>query len=96
MPAICRAVSLIIAQNGNKRRRFKWSNQQPFFIRLHLSDGTYHFGKRLVPVAQVFPDIQCDNLFAHDLTETGSVFESVSNMENCFVAVTACARLGGI
>ena len=48
------------------------------------------------PLAQVFPDIQHDNFFAHGLAEKVSVLESVNSMENCFVALTACGRFGGI
>ncbi len=89
-------VKTLFAQHGKKRCGFKRRDQQKFFIRMQLRDGIHDFRERLAPLAQVFPDIQRDNVFTHGLAEKVSGLESVSSMENCFVALTACGRFGGM
>jgi len=55
-----------------------------------------HFRERLTALAQVFTDIQRDDVFTHGWAEKVSGLESVSSIENCLVALTACGRCGGI
>ena len=86
----------LIAQHGEKRRGLERGDHPEFFIWLQFCNRTHDLGKRLASIAQVFPDIQRDNFLIHGLAEAGSVFESVSSIENCFVALTACRRFGGM
>ena len=51
---------------------------------------------RVNDLTQILPNIQRDDVFTHGLAEKVSGLESVSSMENCFVALTACGRFGGI
>lgn len=89
-------IKTLPGQNGKKRRRFKRSYEQKFLVRAQLLDGIHDFREWLASPAQILPNIQRDDIVTHNVGEGISGLESVSSMENCFVALTACGRCGGM
>lgn len=82
----------LFCQNFKARRRLKRCKQQCLFVRLQWPNGCDDFGDGSRP-RRISPRTSSVVIL---LVIYFCGLNKVSSMENCFVALTACARLGGM